>query len=204
MAAAEIFTDHFKKLVTHMKNYVDLTTEELCLIEEHFQVASFKKKDMVLTKGQVCRHTAFVTRGSFRTFIVDEQGNEHISRFALEDWWLGDLMSFIDQSPATLNIQALEESVVVRISFEHLEELYFKAPVMERFFRLAYQRSLAHLLVQKSELITESAEERYEKFLNTYPSIGQRVPQYMIASYLGMTPVSLSNIRKKRSPVRPS
>lgn len=194
--------DHLGKLIAHMQNYVELTTAELCLLEAYFQVTSFKKKEMALTKGQVCKYTSFVTKGCFRIFSVDDQGDEQISRFALEDWWLGDLMSFIDQSPATLNIQALEESVVVRISFENLEKLYEKAPVMERFFRLAYQRSLAHLLLQKSELITESAEERYEKFLNTYPSIGQRVPQYMIASYLGMTPVSLSNIRKNRSLVR--
>lgn len=126
----EVSMDHLGKLIAHMKSYVALTTGELCLLEEYFQVTAFKKKEMALTKEQVCKYTSFVTAGCFPTFLVDEQGNEHTSRFALEDWWLGDLMSFIDQSPATLNIQALEESVVVRISSENLEKLYKKAPVM--------------------------------------------------------------------------
>jgi CRP-like cAMP-binding protein len=135
--------------------------------------------------------------GCARTFYPDEKGHEHVVMLAIENWWTADLGSFITQTPADYNVQCLESTDVLQFSHDDLDQLYRDVPKMERFFRLIVQN--AYVAAQKRIVhnLSLPAKERYLRFREKYPSIEQRVPQYMIASYLGMTKEFLSKIRSE-------
>jgi len=132
-----------------------------------------------------------------QNFYIDNEGQEHIVMFAIENWWTADLGSFIEQSPADYNVQCLEKSVLAQLSYDDLEQLYLQIPKLERFFRIIIQK--AYVATQKRLInnLSLPAKERYLQFLDQYPLIEQRVPQYMIASYLGITKEFLSKIRSQ-------
>ncbi|HTH56628.1 MAG TPA: Crp/Fnr family transcriptional regulator [Cyclobacteriaceae bacterium] len=157
----------------------------------------FMKGQYVVQQGDVCKYENFVLSGCLKTFYVDPEGQEHIVMFAIEDWWTSDLGSFINQAPADFNVQCLENSEVAQISFEDLEKLYLEIPQLERFFRIIIQKGFASSLKRIVNNFALPAKERYLKFRVQYPQIEQRVPQYMIASYLGMTKEFLSKIRSQ-------
>ena len=117
--------------------------------------------------------------------------------FPVEDWWLGDLISFTEQTPSALYVEALEDSQLLMINKENKESLYEKIPAFERMFRVLILRNLAVLQHRLIATISHSAEERYLAFIERYPDIPQRIPQHHIASYLGVSPEFLSKIRKK-------
>ena len=135
--------------------------------------------------------------GCLRTFYVDNEGQEHIVRFAVENWWTADLGSFITQTPADYNVQCLEKTEVIQFSYNDIEELYIKIPKLERFFRIIIQNAYVASDKRIIQSFSMTAKERYLKFREQYPQIEQRVPQYMIASYLGITKEFLSKIRSQ-------
>jgi CRP-like cAMP-binding protein len=143
----------------------------------------------------VCRYTAFVEKGMLRTFTVDEKGNEPILQFSMEGWWIADLYSFLTEEPSIYNIEALEECELLLITKENWEILLAKVPAFERYFRLLIQNNLIATQRRLMSSLSESAEEKYTKLINNFPGCIQRVPQHMIASYLGITPETLSRIR---------
>ena len=157
----------------------------------------FLKGQFVVQQGDVCKHENFVLSGCLKTFYADQEGQEHIVMFAIENWWTSDLGSLINQTPADFNVQCLENSEVAQISFEDLEQLYSEIPKLERFFRIIIQKGFAASLKRIVNNFSLPAKERYLKFREQYPQIEQRVPQYMIASYLGMTKEFLSKIRSQ-------
>ena len=141
----------------------------------------------------------FVNKGCLRAYTVDEQGQEHIAMFGIEGWWISDMYSFLTNTPATQNIDALEDSEVLSIEKSDLEKLYDHVPKFNRFFlKLLQNAFVAH---QRRILAANSqtAEEQYLDFITRYPSLEQRVPQHQIASYLGMSPETISRIRRQRS-----
>jgi len=135
--------------------------------------------------------------GKARTFYLDEEGNEHIVAFGIENWWVGDICSFSEQTPANFHVQCLEKTKVVQIPYQAMEELYETVPKLERFFRLILQKAYGNMSKRIIRNHALSARERYLLFLEEHPDIAQRVPQYMIASYLGITKEFLSTIRKQ-------
>ena len=147
--------------------------------------------------GDICRYQTYIVSGKVRIFYLDDNGNEHIVMFGIENWWAGDLGSFITQTPADFNVQCLDNTQVIQISYEASEELYKEVPKIERFFRLIIQRAYANLQRRIVRNYSLSAKERYLLFCAEYPEIVQRVPQYMIASYLGISKEFLSNIRSQ-------
>jgi len=176
---------------------ITFSEEEQTIIRGYLTTKKIRKKQYLLQEGDVCKTIAFVERGALKGYSVDEKGAEHILQFALEGWIISDLYSFMSGEPATYNIDALEDSEVVLITKAAQEELFIKVPKYESYSRM--QITGAYLAMQKrvSSLISLSLEERYLYFINLYPTIVQRVPQHMIASYLGLTPETVSRIRKK-------
>ena len=184
-------------LFEYIANFTPLTEEEQSLIRSKVKIRKFLKGQFVVQNGDICRYENFVLSGCLKTFYIDNEGQEHIVMFAVDNWWTADLGSFIAQAPADFNIQCLENSVLAQIRFEDLQQLYLDIPKLERFFRIIIEK--AYVSSQKRVINNFSlpAKERYLKFRDQYPQIEQRVPQYMIASYLGITKEFLSKIRNQ-------
>ena len=151
----------------------------------------------MLQAGTISRAISFVTSGCLRVYSTDESGNDHILLFASGGWWCGDLFSFLAKSPATYSIEALEDSEVLQISFENLETLYVQVPKFERFFRVLFQNGFIMYQRRITSELALPAAKKYAKFKKLYPGLEQRIAQKHIASYLGITPVFLSMLRKK-------
>jgi CRP-like cAMP-binding protein len=156
-----------------------------------------RRKQYLLQEGDVCKAIAFVEKGALRSYCVDDSGTEHIVQFALEGWTISDLYSFLTGETATYHIEALEDSELVLITKQAHEELLGKMPKYETFIRL--QITGAYIALQKrlTAAISIPNDERYKAFAAAYPEILQRVPQHMIASYMGITPETLSRVRRK-------
>lgn len=184
-----------KPLLDYIARYVSLNTEESAAIEKRARPRHYLKGQFIVQEGDVCRYESFIVSGCARTFYSDEKGYEHVVMLAIENWWTADLGSFIAQTPADYNVQCLEPTDLLQFSHDDLDQLYRDVPKMERLFRLIVQN--AYVAAQKRIVhnLSLPAKERYLRFRQQYPSIEQRVPQYMIASYLGMTKEFLSKIR---------
>lgn len=186
---------NLQPFLDHVGQYIQMTSEEQSIFLSKVKSRKYLKGQFVVQNGDICRHENFVLSGCLKTFYIDNDGHEHIVMFAIEDWWTADLGSFITQTPADLNVQCLEDSELAQISYSDLQQLYIEIPKLERFFRIIIQN--AFVAAQKRILnnLSLPATERYLQFRNQYPKIEQRVPQYMIASYLGITKEFLSKIR---------
>ena len=184
-------------LFDYIARYTPLTTKEQSILASKFKIRKFLKGQFVVQNGDTCKYESFVLSGCLKTFYIDNEGQEHIVMFAIENWWTADLGSFISQAPADFNVQCLQNSVLAQIRFEDLQQLYLEVPKLERFFRIIIEK--AYVSSQKRVINNFSlpAKERYLKFREQYQQIEQRVPQYMIASYLGITKEFLSKIRNQ-------
>ncbi len=184
-------------LLTHISTYIALDHDEIILLTASFRPNILKKKAYLQHQGEVARFETFVTKGCLRTFYMDEKGQEHIAQFAVEGWWIGDLYSFLTQTPSRYSIEALENCELLQIDKNALEALYLKVPKMERFFRIIIQNAFIASQNRIISTMSKTADERYLEFISKYPNIEQRVPQYQVAAYLGVTAEFLSRIRKK-------
>jgi CRP-like cAMP-binding protein len=187
----------FDLLRAHIRKRVALTDEEFDRCSSYFTQKKIRKRQFLLQEGEICRDIAFVTAGCLRAYTIDHKGNEHVIQFAVPDWWISDLASYLDGSPATQTIDALQDSEVLLLDRSVRDELLNAVPVLERFFRLLLEANYiaTHRRIQDS--LSASAEERYLTFLKTYPDLAGQIPQAHIASYLGITPQSLSRIRRE-------
>ena len=176
---------------------IPFSQDELNLIKDHLTPKKIRKKQYLLQEDDVCKFIAFVEKGALRSYTVDEKGNEHIIQFALEGWTISDLYSFLTAEPATYNIDALEDSELVLINKPAHEKLLNQLWHYETYIR--QQLTGAYIAMQRriTSIISSSLEERYAAFNALHPDIVQRVPQHMIASYMGLTPETLSRVRKR-------
>ncbi|MFC4165652.1 Crp/Fnr family transcriptional regulator [Epilithonimonas zeae] len=181
----------------HLDKFITITDEDFALILDYFEVKNFRKKEILLEEGQVCRQNYFVLKGLLRKFFINEKGIEQTTDFALETWWMTDNFSFERKTPADFSIQTVEKSEVLTISSDSQEKLLNDFPIMEKYFRLIYQRAFAANQRRVKYIFTYSKEDFYFSLVKQYPEFVQRVPQYLIASFLGFTPEYLSEIRKK-------
>lgn len=183
---------------------ITLTEADKAVFSQHVIVKKIRKRQYLLQEGEICKYVAFVSKGMLRSYLVDEKNNEHIIQFAPEGWFISDLSSFISEDFSNLNIDAIESSELVLVSRAvhiHLEQ------AVPEFFKFNYmQYRGAYIALQKriNDMFTLSTQEKYTKLLSIYPDIMQRVPQHMIASYLGLTPETLSRVRKKLIVKKPS
>jgi CRP-like cAMP-binding protein len=188
----EIFFQKFNEKVT-------LSEEEEAVVKQYLIPKKLRKKQYLLQEGDVCKHVAFVEKGALKAYVVDYGGTESIVQFALEGWIISDLYSFLTDEPSTYNIDALENSELMLISKSAHEELLQRLPKYETYIRL--QITGAYIALQKrlTSIISLPLDERYKNFLARYPNIAQRVPQHMIASFMGLTPETLSRVRSRMS-----
>ena len=189
----------FNLLRTHIEKRVQLTDEEFKVISKFFIPKKLRRKQFLLHEGEVCKNIGFVNYGCLREYTIDNKGSEHIIQFAIEDWWISDPNSFLSGLPSTYNIDALENSEVLLLEKSAREKLLDSCPKMERFFRILIEANFVATQRRITESLSTSAEERYLKFIKTYPKLIEQVSQNHIASYLGITPQSLSRIRKELS-----
>jgi CRP-like cAMP-binding protein len=187
----------YDRILKNISRFITLTPEE----EEYFtsllKVKKLKKKQYLLQEGDIARHEYFVNKGCLRTYTIDEKGQEHVIQFAIEDWWIGDMYSFLTQTPAKYTIDALEDSEVCCLEKNALEELYVKIPKFEKFFRHLLQNAFISLQERVVGNLSQPADERYCTFITKYSDMEKRLPLKQIASYLGITPESLSRIRSQ-------
>ncbi|QTE37655.1 Crp/Fnr family transcriptional regulator [Mucilaginibacter gossypii] len=187
----------FQNINDYAARSVSLTAEETALFNEILEYRKIPKKTRLLTAGDVCNFEAYVNKGCIREYIIDENGAEVTLQFAIEDWWVSDLASFQDQSPAHMNIETLEDCELLILTRDSKEKLLNEVPKLERMFRLMLQRHLTVVQKRLFKTISTTAMEKYLEFINRYPSIPQRVPQHYIASYLGISPEFLSKLRTR-------
>ncbi len=185
-------------LIEHIKKRISLTSEEETILINAFKITKVKKRQFIIQPNFVAKHRNFVLEGSFRAYVVGDEGEDHTIQFAIKDWWISDYNSYIYQQPATMFVMALEDSIILQVDFETEQQLKSSSHKFETFFRIMAERSAAYMLRRIMRNLTQSAEERYETFVSLYPQIVQKVPQYALASYLGMTTEFLSKIRNKR------
>lgn len=184
----------------HLQKFTAVTDEDYPKILEYFEVLAVGKKENLLTAGQLCNRHFFVARGCLRKFFITDKGTEQTTEFAIENWWLTDNIAYERQLPTDFYIQAVEKSEVLAITHDRQEALLHDFPQMERYFRFVYQRAYAASQMRIKYLYDYSREELYFHFVEKHPDFVQRVPQYLMASFLGFTPEYLSEIRaKKRS-----
>lgn len=186
-----------KSLQKHIREFVDISDEKLEKYCEAFVSQKIKKKNFLLTEGSICEFEGFVVKGCFKVFHTDRNAAEQILYFAIENWWISDIDSFVNGIPSKLTIQALEDSEILLISRESKEKLYQEMPEVERLMRLKFQRSIIALQRRIIDNLSKSSEERYIEFLQEYPETAKRLTNIQIAAYLGVTPESLSRVRRK-------
>lgn len=181
----------------YLKEKGGLTTAEFEAIEKVSTFKRVRKNQYLLEQEDHSNFMGFVVKGSFRLFRVGEDGQEHIMRFAIENWWISDFTSFMSGQPSVAYIEALEDSELMLITKDNWEILLESMP---NFKRMIDNLSIKNFEAHQNRIfsnISESAETRYENFVNQFPSIYNRIPLYMIASFLGLTRETLSRIRKQ-------
>lgn len=183
-------------ILENISRHIDLTEEEAEYFVSLLRPRTFRRRDFLLKSGDVARYETFVTRGLLRAYTVDKSGYEHVVMFASEGWWISDLYSFLTQTPGSQNIDALEDSEVLQVEKQDLEKLYLEVPKFDRFFRILLQNAFVANQQRILASISQTAEEQYLAFVKKYPSLEQRVPQHQVASYLGITPETISRIRR--------
>jgi len=187
----------FDILFEHLQKKVELTENDKKKIPSFFKPKKLRKGQYLLNGGDYCTHLSFVSKGVIKSFKLDEKGQEHITLLAWEGWWISDFRSFICGEKSILSIDAVEKSELLLLSKPDYEKLLVEVPNMERYFRILYQNSL---VTKDRRLISSNfhnAKEKYKEFIKMYPSVVQRIPQTLIASYLGLTPETISRIKRE-------
>lgn len=181
----------------HIEKHLPVTDEEFQQFLAPFYQRKVERKQFLLKAGEICKFEGFVTKGCLRVYYLDEQGQERILYFAVEDWWVTDIDSFTNNIPSILNIEALEDSEVLLITQPYKEALYEQLPFVEKLFRIMTQKTHVALQRRMISALGKTADERYLEFIEKYPQLEQRLTQLQVASYLGISHEFLSKIRKK-------
>lgn len=181
----------------YIEEKAEFTQAESDLIQSFAIIKKLRKRQYLLQEGDSWKYDAFITQGCVRTYTVDEKGSEHVNSFSIENWWTGDRESLLMQQPSRFNIDAIEDTELVLFTHENFEMLCSEIPAFNNMVNAILQRSFIAAQNRIQASLTLTAEEKYLSFINKYPGFALRIPQTMIASYLGMTPETLSRIRKQ-------
>lgn len=184
-------------LLKSITEKIRITSAEETRLKEFFIPKKVRKKQYILNAGDVCQYITFIEKGMLRSFTVDDEGSEHVVQFAIEGWWISDIGSFLSGDSALYNIEALEDSEVLNLTKPAMDDLMDQLPPLERYFRLLMQNNIVSLQRRVIAYMSLSAEEKYLKLMDVCPDIISRAPQQYVASYLGITPETLSRIRKQ-------
>ena len=187
----------FETLFDHIERKVLLTQQEKVIMESLFLAKKLHRKELLLAQGEHCKNLAFVVKGLLKTYNIDDKGNEHINLFAMEGWWASDMLSLFTGKPSNFSIDAIEDTDVLLLSLTNYNSLLEKIPAMERYFRILYQNSLLTKDIRLMSASTHTAEEKYVGLALSHPDLMHRVPQNLIASYLGLAPETISRVKRK-------
>ncbi|HZJ58661.1 MAG TPA: Crp/Fnr family transcriptional regulator [Chitinophagaceae bacterium] len=187
----------FELLHKKFSEIISINEEELNYCKTLFLPKKLRKRQFLLQDGDVCKYQAFVEKGMLRSYRIDEKGSEHILQFAFEGWWATDLSSYLTGETSVFNIEAMEDSELLLLSKPSWDTLMQHIPKFEHYFRIIIQNNLVATQKRVIQSHTETAEEKYLKFIQNYPGCVQRIPQHMIASYIGISRETLSRLRKR-------
>lgn len=185
-------------LITHIQKFAPLTLNEQAVLGSYFEYKEINKKQYLLSEGDQCKAQYFVVEGCLRMYFIKENGVEQIVQFGIDNWWLSDYSSLTLNTQSQFYIQAVQPSKVLILNQDKQKELLAEVPQLERYFRRIYQRAYAAAQARLVFFTNLSGEEKYHHFASRFPDFVQRVPQYMLASYLGFTPEFLSKVRGKK------
>lgn len=184
-------------LLSHIGKCSSIQPDSARLIGPFFEYRIYKRKELLLTEGQRCFEKFFLINGCVQLCYLKQNGTEQTIDFAIENWWISDFMAFSKNDVARFSIRAIEDTKVLCISAEKQDELLKQVPELNAYFHLIFQRAYAASQMRLRYLYEFSKEELYLNFLEQFPAFTQRVPQYLLASFLGFTPEYLSELRKK-------
>lgn len=184
-----------QQLLNHIAKTIKLTAEEEAVVLACMREKHIARKEYLLKQDEVCAGNYFIEKGLLRMYTVNDAGTEQMIQFGIENWWLTDYMSMNTGRPSQFFIQAVEHCDLIMLPVQNQEELYAKVPAMERYFRVLMQKALAAAQMRVHFIYNLSGKERYTYFAGLFPDFVQRVPQYMLASYLGFSAEFLSKIR---------
>ena len=187
----------FEILLKSIAEKVPLTEEDVQICKSYFTPKKLRKRQYLLQEGDVCNRLAFVEKGTLYSYTIDAKGVQRVMQFAFEGWWIADLYSFFTQEPSKLNIEALEECELLLLNREQHQQLLKEVPKYETYTRILYQNAYVALQQRIEGTLGLTAEEKYSRLLEQFPSIINRVPLHLIASYLGVAPETLSRIRRQ-------
>jgi CRP-like cAMP-binding protein len=190
--------DAYEALIANIQRFITLTDDERRYLSSILRTTTVRKKQYIVQPEFVCRYRSYVVSGSLRSYFVDHNGQEHTISLVIEDWWISDFYSYLYQTPATLFVESLEESTLLQLEYHAEEQLLERYPKFEKYFRILASRSVATLQKRMLSNLSLTAEQRYDEFLTKYPAIAARVPQYALASFLGITTEFLSKIRSDK------
>ncbi len=184
-------------ILNNIARFIDLTELEkqkyLSLLTE----IKVKKRSFLMQASDITKYEYFITKGCLKVYTIDQDGAPHISMFAVEDYWTGDMASFMTKKPTSYFIEATEDSELLGISRVNYDLLFQEIPKFEKFYRILYQKSLISYIQRSIHGISLSAEERYIEFKSKYPKIVKRITQKDLAGYIGVTPEFMSKIISK-------
>ena len=184
-------------ITKHITNHINPTAPAIRLFNSALNEILVKKGAFLLKPGTSVKHEYFVVKGCLKAYYIDDKGNRHIIQFAEENWWIGDFDAFYNQGPSKIYIEAIEDAQLLSINYDSLQKIYAQAPIFERYFRILITSAF---IAQRKRILSaqeKNTQERYLEFCTSYPNIEDRVPNYDIANYLGVTPENLSRARKK-------
>lgn len=187
---------YIKRILTAFDKTFPIDFEVIRAVMPLLRIHKIDKKSFLLNPGEISNTMNFIAKGCMRVFYMDDNANEHILQFGIENWWINDLNSYLNNEPSRMYIQAIEDTILIQINKMDLEELYIKFPDISNFFRIKFQAAYVSLQERMISSMTLEAYERYRIFIKNYRGIEQRIPQYMVAAYLGITPEFLSHLRK--------
>lgn len=187
----------FLQFIDHLKETIKLSDLDVDFVLKKLEIKKLKRKEYLIQPGDVSRYMRFIVSGCMRSFYLDENSQEHTLQFGIENWWINDLHSYLSRQPSRMYVQSIEKTVLVQIHRDNLESLYLEVPEIARFFRLKIQSAYVALQERTIENLSTNSYERYSNFRTQFRDIEQRLPQYVIASYLGMRPEFLSALKKK-------
>lgn len=180
------------ELRRHFEKITPLTDQEFDYILSHFTTKKLKKHQFLIQEGDNVTNDYFVVKGLLKAYHVDKEGNEYIMQFAMEDWWVTDYQAYFSQTKATLNIDCIEEVEIFCLSLHNRDKICADLHKIEHFFRR--KSNIGYVALQRRilSMLNSNAKERYEQLLLQYPTLFQRVPKTLIASYLGVSRETLS------------
>lgn len=187
----------YEKLYKSIHEHVTLTDKEWEVCKKNFRTRSLRKKQFLLQEGEICDDIAFIEEGALFSYSTDEKGNQHVMQFGFDGWWIADLHSFFTKTPSTLNIETLEDSELLLIDRKHHEQLMDTVYGYERYQRIIIQNAYVAIQQRLENALGLTAEEKYSRLLDQNPEFMNRVPLHLVASYLGMSPETLSRVRRQ-------